>query len=41
MVKLKTICRDSKQYEKSKPEDVQKMYRNPLPAIHPLQKVFF
>jgi len=41
MVKLKTICRNDKKYKKAKPEDVQRMYRNPLPSLHPLQKVLY
>ena len=40
MVKLRTICRDEKKYTKAKPSDVQKMFRNPVAAAHPLQKVF-
>eukprot|EP00830_Metopus_es_P012368 TRINITY_DN2713_c0_g1_i1.p1 TRINITY_DN2713_c0_g1~~TRINITY_DN2713_c0_g1_i1.p1 ORF type:complete len:462 (-),score=67.91 TRINITY_DN2713_c0_g1_i1:109-1494(-) len=38
MVKLKTICRDEKKYNKEKPSDMQRMYRNPNGAVHPLQK---
>ena len=39
MVKLKTICRSEKEFSRETKQDLFKVYKNPNPQIHPLQKV--
>jgi DDB1- and CUL4-associated factor 13 len=38
MVKVNTICRNPKEYEKKSIKDVTKMHRNPDPSLNPFQE---
>lgn len=35
MPKIKVICRDSNNYEKTNKSEIEKVFRNPNPALHP------
>ncbi len=39
MVKLKTIARSDKEFVRETKQDLNKVYRNPHPLLHPFQKV--
>ena len=38
MVKVRTICRNPKEYEKKSAKDMMKLQRNPDPQLHPFQE---
>jgi WD repeat and SOF domain-containing protein 1 len=38
MVKVKTICRNEKQFKKQTNTDIEKMIRNPKEELHPFQQ---
>ena len=38
MVKIKAICRDSNDYQRKTNTEIQKVYRNTNPKLHPFQK---
>lgn len=38
MVKIKTICRDSNDYQRRTKTEIEKVYRNTNPKLHPFQK---
>ncbi len=39
MVKIKAICRDENDYKRKTNNEIEKIYRNPKPSLHPFQKV--
>jgi len=39
MVKIKAICRDENDYLRRSNTEIEKVYRNPKPTLHPFQKV--
>lgn len=39
MVKLKTIARSDKAFLRETKQDINKVFRNPTPSLHPFQKV--
>lgn len=39
MVKLKTIARSDKEFIRETKQDLNKVFRNPNPILHPFQKV--
>lgn len=38
MPKIKVICRDSNNYQKNTKTEIEKVYRNPNPTLHPMLK---
>ena len=38
MVKIKAICRDSNDYKRKTNTEIEKIYRNTNPKLHPFQK---
>ena len=38
MVKIKAICRDSNDYKRRTNTEIEKVYRNTNPKLHPFQK---
>ena len=38
MVKIKAICRDSNDYQRKTNTEIQKVFRNTNPKLHPFQK---
>jgi WD repeat and SOF domain-containing protein 1 len=38
MVKVKTICRSEKEYQRETKHDLNKTHKNPDPDLHPLLK---
>lgn len=41
MVKLKTIARSEKEFVRETKQDLNKVFRNSNPILHPFQKVLF
>ena len=39
MVKFKAICRDENDYKRKTNSEIEKVFRNPKPSLHPFQKV--
>ena len=38
MVKIKAICRDDNDYKRKTNTEIEKVFRNPNPVLHPFQK---
>lgn len=41
MVKIKTIARSEKEFVRETKQDLNKVFRNSNPILHPFQKVLF
>ena len=38
MVKIRAICRDENDYKRKTNSEIEKIFRNPKPSLHPFQK---